>query len=65
MLLPTVIAENIEVDLSLEPSIADYDVGIINAAMSPDENTVLVSGQDGYLHLISARTLGIVPKMLS
>ena len=58
MLLPTVIAENIEVDLSLEPSIADYDVGIISAAMSPDENTVLVAGQDGYIHLISARNPG-------
>tara|TARA_B100000927_G_scaffold114602_1_gene92739 strand:- start:1116 stop:2312 length:1197 start_codon:yes stop_codon:yes gene_type:complete len=58
LLLPIVLAESKQVELSIETSIADYDVGINTAAISPDRNTVLLIGSEGYVHLISARNAG-------
>ena len=58
LLLPVVIAENKQVELSIETSIADYDIGITNAAMAPDGSSVLIVGNDGYSHLISAKNPG-------
>ena len=58
LLVPVVIAENNQVDLTIEASIADYDIGISTAAISPDEATVLIVGQEGYAHLISAKNPG-------
>ncbi len=58
LLVPVVIAENNQVDLSIEASIADYDIGISTAAISPDGATVLIVGQEGYAHLISAKNPG-------
>ncbi len=58
LLLPVVIAENKQVELSIETSIADYDIGITNAAMAPDGSSVLIVGNEGYSHLISAKNPG-------
>ena len=44
--------------MSLESSVAEYDVGISTAAMSPDGKTVLLVGNEGYVHLISAKNAG-------
>ncbi len=57
-MLPTVIGENQQVDLSLESSIAEYDVGITTGAISPDGEAVLLAGNEGYIHLISAKNAG-------
>ena len=58
LLLPIVIAESKQVDLSLESSIANYDLGISTAAVSPDGESVLLVGNEGYAHLISAKNAG-------
>jgi len=58
LLLPTVIAESKQVDLSLESSIAEYDVGISTGALSPDGKSVLLIGDEGYVHLVSAKNAG-------
>ena len=58
LLLPVVIAENKQVELSIETSISDYDIGITNAAMAPDGSSVLIVGNEGYSHLISANNPG-------
>ena len=42
LLLPVVTAENKQVELSIETSIADYDIGITNAATAPDGSSVLI-----------------------
>ena len=55
LLLPIVIAESKQVDLSLESSIANYDLGISTASVSPDGESVLLIGNEGYAHLISAK----------
>ena len=46
LLLPVVIAENKQVELSIETSIADYDIGITNAAMAPDGSSCLLYTSD-------------------
>ena len=58
LLLPIVIAESKQVDLSLESSIAEYDVGISTGALSPDGKSVLLVGNEGYVHLVSAKNAG-------
>ena len=58
LVLPVVMAETKQVDLSIETSIADYDIGISNAALAPDGATVLLVGSDGYTHIISAKNPG-------
>ncbi len=58
LMLPVVLAENKQVDLSLESSVAGYDVGISTAAVAPDGGTVLLVGNEGYVHLISAKNAG-------
>ena len=58
LLLPIVIAESKQVDLSLESSIAEYDVGISTGALSPDGKSVLLVGSEGYVHLVSAKNAG-------
>ena len=58
IILPLVIAESKQVDLSIETSVADYDVGITNAAVAPDDSVVLLVGKEGYAHLISAKNPG-------
>ena len=58
LMLPVVLAENKQVDLSLESSVAGYDVGISTAAVAPDGDTVILVGNEGYVHLISAKNAG-------
>ena len=58
LLLPLVNADSKQVDLSLESSVADYDVGISTGELSPDGKTVLLVGNEGYVHLISAKNAG-------
>ena len=58
LLLPQVIAEENNVNLTLKASISDTDVGIEKALTSPDYNSVLIVGAEGYVHLISAKNPG-------
>ena len=58
LLIPVVIAESKQVDLSLESSVADYDVGISTGALSPDGKSVLLVGNEGYVRLVSAKNAG-------
>ena len=44
--------------MSLESSIANYDLGISTASVSPDGESVLLVGNEGYAHLISAKNAG-------
>ena len=58
IVLPLVIAESKQVDLSIETSVADYDIGITTAAVAPDDSVVLLVGKEGYAHIISAKNPG-------
>ena len=42
------------VDINIESRLANFDLGINGGEISPDENTVLIFGEDGYAHLLSA-----------
>ena len=42
------------VDISIERKIATYDLGINGGEVSPDGSKVLIFGEDGYAHLLSA-----------
>ena len=42
------------VDINIERRLANFDLGINGGEISPDENTVLIFGEDGYAHLLSA-----------
>ena len=42
------------VDISIERKIATYDLGINGGEVSPDGSRVLIFGEDGYAHLLSA-----------
>ena len=55
MLSPLVSASpEITVDISLERKLTDFDLGINGGAISPDGLSVLIYGEDGYAHLLSA-----------
>ena len=44
----------ITVNLDLERKLTDFDLGVNGATISPDGNSVLIYGEDGYAHLLSA-----------
>ena len=44
----------ITVNLNLERKLSDFDIGIKGGEISPDGETVLIYGEDGYAHLLSA-----------
>ncbi len=46
----------ITVDISLERKLADFDLGVNGGAISPDGSSVLIYGEDGYAHLLSAES---------
>lgn len=58
LLMPTILAEDNNVELTLESSITDEDAGITSAEVSPNQETVLMVGLDGFVHLISAKNPG-------
>lgn len=58
LLMPTILAEDNNVSLTLESSLTDVDVGITGAELSPNQETVLIVGLDGFAHLISAKNAG-------
>ena len=42
------------VDVTLERRLSNFDIGINGGAMSPNGQTVLIFGEEGYAHIISA-----------
>ena len=57
MLMPLVSAVDepqATVDITLERRLADFDLGINGGELSPNGETVLIYGADGYAHVISA-----------
>tara|TARA_B100000767_G_C19767427_1_gene538254 strand:+ start:1069 stop:2235 length:1167 start_codon:yes stop_codon:yes gene_type:complete len=59
MLMPLVGASpEATVDLTIERRLADVDLGINGGAVSPNRLTVLIFGEDGYAHVISAQDAG-------
>jgi len=58
LLMPTSLAENDNVDLKLESSLTDSDAGITGAEASPNGESLLIVGLDGFAHLISAKNAG-------
>ena len=48
LLIPSSIASKSVVDLEIEESLSDSDIGIRAGALSPDGESVLVVGLDGY-----------------
>jgi WD40 repeat protein len=58
LLMPTSLAENDNVDLKLESSLTDSDAGITGAETSPNGESLLIVGLDGFAHLISAKNAG-------
>lgn len=56
MLMPLAgAAPDATVDLTLERRLSDIDIGINGGAVSPNGQTVLIFGEDGYAHVISAQ----------
>lgn len=43
------------VEINVERRLANYDLGINGGALSPNGNFVLIYGEDGYAHLLSAK----------
>ena len=59
MLVPSVPAEPESlIQLKLEDTLEDQDIGINTGAVSPDGLTVLIAGEDGYARLLSASNAG-------
>ena len=54
LLIPSSIASKSVVDLEIEESLSDSDIGIRAGALSPDGESVLVVGLDGYARELSA-----------
>ena len=55
MLMPLVSATpEATVDITLERRLADFDLGINGGELSPNGETVLIYGAEGYAHVISA-----------
>ena len=42
------------VDINVERRLADFDIGVNGGEISPDGAKVLIFGEDGYAHLLSA-----------
>ena len=42
------------VDINIERRLANFDIGINGGEISPDGTKVLIFGEDGYAHLLSA-----------
>lgn len=56
MLMPLVGATaETTVEINVERKLANYDLGINGGALSPNGNFVLIYGEDGYAHLLSAK----------
>jgi len=56
MLMPLVGATaETTVEINVERRLANYDLGINGGALSPNGNFVLIYGEDGYAHLLSAK----------
>ena len=56
MLMPLVGATSeTTVEINVERKLANYDLGINGGALSPNGNFVLIYGEDGYAHLLSAK----------
>ena len=58
LLMPTILAQDNNVNLTLESSLTDSDAGITGAEVSPNGNNLLIVGLDGFAHLISAKNAG-------
>ena len=59
MLVPSVPAETESViELKLEDTLEDNDLGIHAGAVSPDGLRVLIAGEEGYARLLSAENAG-------
>ena len=59
MLMPLVSATpEATVDITLERRLADFDLGINGGELSPNGETVLIYGAEGYAHVISATDAG-------
>lgn len=43
------------VDISIERKLTSYDLGVNGGEISPNGETVLIFGEDGYAHLLSAK----------
>ena len=43
------------VDISIERKLTSYDLGVNGGELSPNAETVLIFGEDGYAHLLSAK----------
>jgi len=57
LLLPIVIAEpNSVIQITSSSALEENDIGINSGSISPDGETVLLVGKDGYAHIISAIT---------
>ena len=54
LLIPSTIASKSVVDLEVEESLSSIDIGILAGALSPDGESVLVVGMDGYARELSA-----------
>ena len=54
LLIPSSIASKSVVDLEIEESLSDTDLGILAGAVSPNGESVLVVGLDGYARELSA-----------
>lgn len=54
LLMPSTLASKSVVDLNLEESLSENDLGIIAGALSPNGESVLVVGLDGYARELSA-----------
>ena len=58
LMIPSTIASNSVVELEVEESLSDSDVGILAGALSPNGESVLIVGLDGYAREISALQAG-------
>lgn len=58
LIISPIIAHAIEpertVDISIERKLTSYDLGVNGGEISPDATKVLIYGEDGYAHLLSA-----------
>ena len=43
------------VDITIERKLTNFDLGINGGEISPDGTQVLIFGEDGYAHLLSAK----------
>jgi len=59
LIMSPIIAKALEpertVDISVERRLANFDLGVNGGQISPDFTTVLIYGEDGYAHLLSAQ----------